>query len=80
VLDLGLRDEQFTNNNSAGQPIFTQKHQIAPRFGAAWDVNHDGSFKVFANAGRYFMQVPTNLSSNLAGFCFDPKILYLHRS
>ncbi|MES2127446.1 MAG: TonB-dependent receptor [Pseudomonadota bacterium] len=67
LLDLGLRDEQFTNNNSVGQPFISQKHQVAPRLGVSWDVNRDGTLKVFANAGRYFLQVPTNLSSNVAG-------------
>src|SRR5690606_14251403 len=38
------------------------KDQIAPRFSAAWDVNGDASFKVFGSAGRYFVQVPTNIS------------------
>lgn len=78
LLDLGLRDEQFTNNNSAHQAIFSQRHQIAPRLGITWDVNRDGSMKVFANAGRYFMQVPTNLSSNLAGVFVSTQKYYTY--
>ena len=67
LLSFGLRNEQFRNNNSAGQAFIQQTRQLAPRLGASWDVNRDGSFKVFGNAGRYFMQVPTNLSANTAG-------------
>lgn len=67
LLSLGLRNEQFRNNNSAGQAFIQQDRQLAPRLGASWDVNRDASFKVFGNAGRYFMQVPTNLSANTAG-------------
>lgn len=67
LLSLGLRNEQFRNNNSAGKAFIQQDRQIAPRLGASWDVNRDGSLKVFGNAGRYFMQVPTNLSANTAG-------------
>ncbi|MDT8999085.1 TonB-dependent receptor [Paucibacter sp. APW11] len=66
LLDIGLRDEQFTNNNSHGEPFISQPHQIAPRFGAAWDYHGDGSLKLFANAGRYHVPVPSNLSSNVA--------------
>ncbi len=78
LLDLGLRDEQFTNNNSANQPIIAQRHQVAPRLGATWDVNHDSSLKVFANAGRYFLQVPTNLSSNFAGVSLSTSKYYTY--
>ena len=65
LLDLGLRNEQFTNYNNAHQVVIQQKNQIAPRLGVTWDVNHDGSMKVYGNAGRYFMPVPTNLVGNM---------------
>ncbi|WMW81511.1 TonB-dependent receptor [Undibacterium cyanobacteriorum] len=65
LLDLGLRNEQFHNYNNKNQLVISQTRQIAPRLGATWDVNRDGSFKVFANAGRYFMPVPTNLVGNM---------------
>ncbi|MBY0573869.1 MAG: TonB-dependent receptor, partial [Undibacterium sp.] len=65
LLDLGLRNEQFSNYNNAHQVVISQKNQIAPRLGATWDVNRDGTLKVFANAGRYFMPVPTNLVGNM---------------
>lgn len=66
LLDLGLRNEQFTNNNSEGKPFISQKRMLAPRLGATWDFNGDGSTKLFAHAGRYHLPVPSNLSSNLA--------------
>ncbi len=67
LLDLGLRNEQFTNKNSDGVAFMSQRHQLAPRFGATWDVDRDGSLKVFANAGRYHLQLPTNVARNTAG-------------
>jgi outer membrane receptor protein involved in Fe transport len=65
LLDLGLRNEQFSNYNNAGQLVISQKSQIAPRLGATWDVNGDGSFKAYANLGRYYMPVPTSLVANM---------------
>ncbi len=67
ILDLGLRNEQFTNKNSFGVAYAAQRHQLAPRVGFAWDVNNDGSTKVFANAGRYHLQIPTSVAQRVAG-------------
>ncbi|MET0581534.1 MAG: TonB-dependent receptor [Pseudoxanthomonas sp.] len=66
LLDLGLRREQFTNYTTDGAAFIEQDDMIAPRLGASWDFFGDGSLKLFANAGRYHLPVPSNLSSNLA--------------
>lgn len=66
LLDLGLRREQFTNYTSTGDAFISQRNMLAPRLGGTWDVNGDGTVKVFANAGRYHLPVPSNLSSNMA--------------
>jgi len=66
LLDLGLRREQFTNYTTSGEAFISQRNMIAPRIGATWDVRGDSSLKVFANAGRYHLPVPSNLSSNMA--------------
>ncbi|TFW17993.1 TonB-dependent receptor [Duganella callida] len=66
LLDLGLRREQFTNYTTTGDAFISQRNMIAPRLGATWDYKGDGSLKIFANAGRYHLPVPSNLSSNLA--------------
>jgi hypothetical protein len=62
MLSLGLRDETYKNINSEGDAFLDMKKQIAPRFGAAWNVNGDSSFKIFSTAGRYYLQVPTSIS------------------
>lgn len=62
LLSLGLRNEQFTNLNSSGQPYARQRHQLAPRLGMSWDVFGDSSLKVFANAGRYHLAMPNNVA------------------
>lgn len=67
ILKAGLRNEQFTNYNGDGEPYVSMRHQLAPRFGATWDAFGDSSLKVFANAGRYHLQMPTNVAVRAAG-------------
>ncbi len=63
LLKLGLRNDQFTNFNSESQAYIRQtKPQWAPRLGVSWDVNGDSSFKVYANAGRYYLALPTSVA------------------
>ncbi|TPG08217.1 TonB-dependent receptor [Rhodanobacter glycinis] len=67
LLSLGLRNDQFTDYNSSGQPFITQtRPQWAPRLGFSWDVNGDSSFKVFGNAGRYYLGLPLNPATGAA--------------
>ncbi|MDO8179588.1 MAG: TonB-dependent receptor [Undibacterium sp.] len=67
LLSLGLRNEQFTNYNGDGQAYVSQRNQLAPRLGVAWDVNGDASLKAFGSAGRYHLQMPTNVAIRAAG-------------
>jgi hypothetical protein len=60
VLYGGLRWESFNNQNSEKISFVDKKNLLAPRLGAAWDVNGDASLKVFGNAGRYFIPVASN--------------------
>lgn len=68
LLSLGLRNDQFTDYNADSQPYVSQtKPQWAPRLGFSWDVNGDASFKVYGNAGRYYLGMPLNPALNAAG-------------
>jgi outer membrane receptor for ferrienterochelin and colicin len=68
LLSLGLRNDQFKNYNSDGDAFINQhKPQWAPRLGFSWDVNGDASFKVYGNAGRYYLGLPLNPALNAAG-------------
>lgn len=66
-LTLGVRNEGFDNRNGDGVSYMNLPTQIAPRFGAAWDVNGDGSMKVFGTAGRYHLPVPTSVAVRQLG-------------
>lgn len=66
LLEIGLRNEQFANMNSSGQAFLKKDTQIAPRFGATWDVNGDSSLKLFAYAGRYHLAIPNYISRRMA--------------
>jgi len=62
LLSLGLRNEQFSNYTGTGEEYISQRHQLAPRLGAVWDVKGDSTLKLFANAGRYHLAIPNNVA------------------
>ncbi|MGN6739394.1 TonB-dependent receptor [Dyella sp.] len=63
LLSLGLRNDQFTNYNPDSVAYLRlTKPQWAPRVGASWDVHGDSSLKVYANAGRYYLDEPANVA------------------
>ena len=64
LLDLGLRNDQFSNLGPGGIAYVREtKPQWAPRLGFSWDVFGDSSFKVFGNAGRYYLALPAGLAT-----------------
>ncbi|HEY4090215.1 MAG TPA: TonB-dependent receptor [Luteibacter sp.] len=63
---LGLRNEQFKNINGAGDVYVKQRHQLAPRLGLTWDVFGDSSLKIYGNAGRYHLAIPSNVAVRAA--------------
>lgn len=79
LLSLGLRLDQFTNYNSAGQAYINQSSgQWAPRLGFSWDVNADARFKVFGNVGRYYLALPLNPALNAAGATLSTSTYYTY--
>lgn len=68
LVKLGLRNDQFTNYNSDSIPYLRlTSPQWAPRVGFSWDVNGDSSFKVYGNAGRYYLAMPASVALRAAG-------------
>ena len=66
LLDIGVRNDHFTNFNDLGKAFVDQKNQWEPRIGASWDVMGDSSFKVYGNAGRYYLALPDNAAERAA--------------
>ncbi|MDQ7994430.1 MAG: TonB-dependent receptor [Luteibacter sp.] len=73
---VGLRNEQFSNYNGLGQAYARSRHQLDPRLGVSWDVYGDSSLKVYANAGRYHLGLPTSVAVRGAGPSTYPSNIY----
>lgn len=68
LVKIGLRNDQFTNFGGDGKPYLRlTTPQLAPRVGFSWDVNGDSSFKIYGNAGRYYLALPTSVALRAAG-------------
>ncbi|HET7269355.1 MAG TPA: TonB-dependent receptor plug domain-containing protein, partial [Oleiagrimonas sp.] len=67
LLNIGLRNDQFTNYDSFDEPyIRLTKPQWAPRIGFSWDVHGDSTLKIFGNAGRYYLALPLTTATSIA--------------
>jgi Carboxypeptidase regulatory-like domain/TonB dependent receptor-like, beta-barrel len=58
----GVRYEQETLSGTLVQN-FSLKNNWAPRLGVVWDPTSSGKSKVFANYGRYYARVPSDLAA-----------------
>jgi len=66
LLNIGVRNDHFTNYNDVGKAFVDEKNQWEPRIGASWDVNGDSSFKIYGNVGRYYLALPNNAAERAA--------------
>lgn len=66
LLNVGVRNDHFTNFNDVGKAFVDEKNQWEPRIGASWDVNGDSTFKVYGNVGRYYLALPDNAAERAA--------------
>jgi outer membrane receptor for ferrienterochelin and colicin len=67
TLRLGLRNERFDNRNAADETFIKITDQWAPRLGVSWDVNGEGTSKLYATLGRYHLPIASNTNIRLAG-------------
>ncbi|HEX7342442.1 MAG TPA: TonB-dependent receptor [Rhodanobacteraceae bacterium] len=70
-LNLGLRNDHFTNYNNKHIAFVDQKNQWEPRLGFSWDVFGDSTFKIYGNAGRYYLALPDSVAERAA----NPSVL-----
>jgi len=66
LLNIGLRNDQFTNYNNRHQAFVHNTNQWAPRLGFSWDVFGDSTFKLFGNLGRYYLALPNSVAERAA--------------
>jgi hypothetical protein len=72
----GIRGETFENKNANGVTFIESDTLWAPRLGFSWDVNGDSSFKVFGNAGRYYIPVASNTNIRGSGYEYSDETWY----
>jgi len=65
TLNLGLRNSEFDSYTGTGEKYVEMSNQLAPRLGVTYDLFEDGSTKLFANYGRYFMPISPNTSARM---------------
>jgi len=65
-VNIGIRNDTYSNSNGDGEKFISMKNQVAPRLSAIWDVNGDSSLKVYGSAGRYYLQLPTQVAARAA--------------
>jgi len=84
-LQLGLRSDNFAQNNLSGEKYLDLKNNVGPRLGFSWQPDADGKWKVFGNYGSYFIPPAMNLgfrgkdlyfaeyfSAPAGGWVYDP--------
>jgi Carboxypeptidase regulatory-like domain/TonB-dependent Receptor Plug Domain len=70
-LNLGLRNDRFTNNTIAGVPFYKSGNQYGPRVSFTLDAFGDGRTKVSGSFGRYFYPIAANTNNRLGGAELD---------
>ncbi|RKF22323.1 TonB-dependent receptor [Altericroceibacterium spongiae] len=70
-LQLGLRNDRFTNRDSEGNAFYESGDQWAPRVGFTFDVFDDGRAKIYGSFGRYYLPIQSNTNVRLSGPEFD---------
>jgi hypothetical protein len=79
LVKVGIRNDQFTNYNPNGDAFLRlTKPQWAPRLGFSWDVFGDSTFKVYGNAGRYYLAMPASVALRAAGGSLYTRTYYTY--
>lgn len=66
-LDLGVRNDRFSNQGVNGKSFFKSGDLWAPRLGAAFDPVGDGRTKIFGSYSKYFLPMAGDINLNVAG-------------
>ncbi len=71
LINAGVRNDHFENNNASGQAFFNSKNNWSPRISASFDPIGDGQTKVYGSFSRYYLPVPLNTNIRLSGSELD---------
>jgi hypothetical protein len=66
-LQLGVRNDRFSNDAVSGDTYYKSGSNWAPRLGAQFDVFGDRRTTINATYGRYFLPIATNTNIRLGG-------------
>ncbi len=66
-LQLGVRNDRFSNDAISGDTYYKSGSNWAPRLGAQFDVFGDRRTTINATYGRYFLPIATNTNIRLGG-------------
>jgi len=67
TLNLGLRNDRFSNNNSRGETFYKSGNQWGPRLGFTLDPLGERTDKVYGSFSRMFVPVPSNTNIRQTG-------------
>ena len=67
TLQLGIRNDRFTNKDADGKAFYKSGDQWGPRLGFTADPFGDGRNKIFGSFGRYFVPLAANTNIRGAG-------------
>lgn len=76
LLNLGLRVDSFNNKTAEGDSFIKMSNLVSPRLGFSWDMDGDGSKKLFGSLGRYYLPVTNNINYTFAGGLIDERTFY----
>ena len=79
LLSLGVRFDKFHNKLASGATFAEADFgdMVSPRLGFSWDMNGDGTTKVFGNAGRYYLPLTNKLTDYFGGGTTDEHTYYV---
>ena len=66
-LQLGLRNDRFSNQGVNGESYYESGNQWAPRLGVSYDLFGDGRTKLYGFYGKYYMPLAGDLNLNVMG-------------
>lgn len=75
-LNVGIRNDKFTNRNIEGKPFYKSGNQWGPRLSASFDPTGDSTSKVYGSFSRYYFPIAASTNNRLGGSELDQNSFY----